>query len=292
MALAGVWLGTSETWRPVFILYALAGFAWAALFWLWFRDEPRQHSGVNPAEIALVEGNVHGEQHIPIHAVGAIPFRQMVTNRSIQLLALAAVCVNVGWIFAVTWLPTYLIEVHDADPKWAGFYTSLTAASGMAGCLAGGLGTDWLLHRIGLPWARRIPGMLAYGGAGLGCIICWTLDDMHAIVAVLVVCSFLSDFALGSIWASFQDIGAAPCSAGRTCAATWPPRVPSRSSPGSKSTAAGRPCSSWPQAPTSSARRPGGSSTHGKRSVLQARKPRGPTQSSTREAIDRPAIAA
>jgi ACS family glucarate transporter-like MFS transporter len=131
----------------------------------------------------------------------------MLTNRSLQLLALAAVCVNVGWIFVATWLPTYLIEVHGADPKSAGFYTSLTAATGMAGCLAGGLGTDWLLHRIGLPWARRIPGMLGYGGAGLGFVVCWTLDDMNAIVAVLVVCSFLSDFALGSIWASFQDIG-------------------------------------------------------------------------------------
>jgi ACS family glucarate transporter-like MFS transporter len=210
MAVAAVWLGASETWRPVFMLYALIGFAWAALFWLWFRDEPRLHPRVNAAEIAVVEGD--GREHnVPPHAVGAIPLRDIVTNPSIQLLALAAVCVNVGWIFLATWMPTYLIKVHGADPKWAGFYTSLAAATGMAGCLVGGLGTDWLLRRVGLPWARRIPGILGYGGAGLGFILCWTLDDMRAIVVMLVVCSFLSDFALGSIWASFQDIGGPYC---------------------------------------------------------------------------------
>ncbi len=198
---------STDRWRPVFLLYALIGVVWAWLFWLWFRDEPRLHPRCNAAEIALVEHDEIVEPTNANRAVGALPWRALLASGGLQRLALINFCVNVGWIFLATWMPTYLIKVHGKSETEAGLYTSFTAAAGMAGCLSGGFATDWLVRRVGLLWGRRIPGLISYGGAALGLSGCWALDDASAIVALLIVSSFLGDFALGAMWATYQDIG-------------------------------------------------------------------------------------
>jgi sugar phosphate permease len=216
-------IGGVDRWRPVFFAYASVGFVWAAWFWIWFRDSPREHARCTAAEIALVEGveQPAGETDLAkvspgvaasvddttALATGRIPVVALLAHRGILFLSLIAFFINVGWIFLATWLPTYLIKVHGASETKAGFYTSLTAFAGMAGCLAGGAATDFLIARVGLVWGRRLPGIIAHGGAAMGLAGCWWLDSPSAIIVLLIASSFLGDFALGSIWASFQDIG-------------------------------------------------------------------------------------
>src|SRR5205807_2164719 len=43
-------------WRVTLELFALTGVAWAAGFWIIFRDRPEQHPWVNSAELALIRG--------------------------------------------------------------------------------------------------------------------------------------------------------------------------------------------------------------------------------------------
>ncbi|MBI3838241.1 MAG: MFS transporter [Planctomycetia bacterium] len=198
---------TSDRWRAVFLAYGAIGLVWAWLFWRWFRDQPRLHPRCNAAEIALIEwGEIAGPANANPTS-GALPLRALLTSGGLQRLALINFCVNVGWIFLATWMPAYLMKVHGKSETDAGLYTSFTAAAGMAGCLCGGFATDWLVRRVGLCWGRRIPGLISYGGAALGLSGCWALDDANAIVALLVVSSFLGDFALGAMWATYQDIG-------------------------------------------------------------------------------------
>ncbi len=205
MGAAAVWVGEAGRWRPPFVVYGLLGLVWAVFFWRWFRDEPRQHGGCNDAEIALIEAGEQTESQGL--AQGGLPLRAIVSSRNVWLMSLISFTINVGWIFLVTWLPTYLIEVHGVSEKRAGFYTSLTALAGMGGCLSGGVATDFLVRCAGLQWARRIPGIVAHGGAALSLAGCWMLDEVGPIVTLLIVASFLGDFALGAIWATYQDIG-------------------------------------------------------------------------------------
>src|SRR5438132_9965050 len=46
-------------WRTAFLLFSLLGVTWAVIFWLWFRDNPRDHKGVNAAELELLKENAH-----------------------------------------------------------------------------------------------------------------------------------------------------------------------------------------------------------------------------------------
>ena len=41
-------------WRTAFLLFGLLGVGWAAAFFAWYRDDPRDHPAVNAAEAALV----------------------------------------------------------------------------------------------------------------------------------------------------------------------------------------------------------------------------------------------
>ncbi len=201
---AGGWY--VDTWRPVFVAYAFIGLAWAIVFWRAFRDRPSEHPRTNDAEVALIAGPGGATDDAPAsqHALSA---RALVRSRSLWFLMLINYTINVGWILVGTLLPTYLIKVHGRSELEAGFATSLVAAAGMSGCLAGGFATDALVRRLGLVWGRRAPCMIAYGGAAIAYALCFLLDDPRAIVAMLVVASFLGDFGLGSVWCTYQDIG-------------------------------------------------------------------------------------
>jgi hypothetical protein len=113
-----------------------------------------------------------------------------VRSFDLQFLAAANFLVNLGWIFVGTLLPTYLIKAHGQSEIEAGFSASLTAAAGMAGCLAGGVATDAIVKRLGLVWGRRLPGMISYGGAALLYAACFTQVDARTIVGLLIAASF------------------------------------------------------------------------------------------------------
>ncbi len=197
----------SGRWRPVFIGYGCLGLVWAYFFWRWFRDRPQLHSGVNLAEIQLIDGDSLSPPKDVAEIALPLPARALAASRDLQLLGLINFAVNVGWIFVGTLLPTFLIQVHGQCEVAAGFAASLAAVAGMAGCLTGGLATDFLVRRFGLTWGRRVPGLISYGGAAISYAICFGLEDVNAIVVWLIVSSFLGDFALGALWSTYQDIG-------------------------------------------------------------------------------------
>src|SRR3954447_11926667 len=51
-------------WRGIFACCGVFGFLWAAGWFRWFRDEPRDHPAANAAEVALIES----ERRIVAHA--------------------------------------------------------------------------------------------------------------------------------------------------------------------------------------------------------------------------------
>lgn len=49
-------------WRGAFFMLGLFGVLWVIGFRLWFRDSPREHTGVNEAELALIEGPMYEQR--------------------------------------------------------------------------------------------------------------------------------------------------------------------------------------------------------------------------------------
>jgi ACS family glucarate transporter-like MFS transporter len=204
MALAGVWGYVTGQWRVVFIVYATLGFVWAVGFWRWFRNTPAEHAGCNAAERALIaEGAATATSPTRVN----VSWRWLVRSRNLWCMCLINFAVNVGWIFLVTWLPTYLTKVHGMSEKMSGMLTAIGGLAGMAGCVFGGLATDFLLPRIGLRWARRLPGILAASVALSAYLAASTIDGVYVLVGMFAIVYFFADVGLGTTWAVYQDIG-------------------------------------------------------------------------------------
>jgi ACS family glucarate transporter-like MFS transporter len=195
----------SMPWRPVFAAYASLGLLWAIVFYRWFRDEPEQHASVNAAELAIIRAG-HGETTAAMVAP-APPFWVILQNRNLWLLSAIMFLVNVGWIFLATFQTTFLFEVYKSSLVKAGGYTALTAAGGIAGCLCGGLATDWLVARLGLVWGRRLPGLIACCGGASMYLASLTLHSAQTVVIAFACVYFLNDFLLGALWSAVQDVG-------------------------------------------------------------------------------------
>jgi MFS family permease len=193
-------------WRPVFWVYAGPGFAWALLFWLWFRDRPMQHPACNEVECRLI-GAQQAETTSPAGTAGGIPWRDACRSTSLWMQCLTQFTTNIAWAFLITWLPTYLKEAHKLELGKTGWLASLPLLVGMVGCVLGGITTDWLTRRIGLKWGRNLLGMTTKFLAAIGALIALAAKDPYVAIAALSLASFAVDLGLGATWAYFQDTG-------------------------------------------------------------------------------------
>ena len=92
-----------QGWRWAFVVLAVLGFVWAAVFYRWFRDDPAQHPAVNAQELELLR-----ESRVLTTQEGDAQWYHALLERPVLLLLLQYFCFSFVWYFYVTWLPTYL----------------------------------------------------------------------------------------------------------------------------------------------------------------------------------------
>jgi MFS family permease len=209
-------------WRIVFALYGSLGLVWVAVFAWLYRDSPREHPWCNAAEVDLIA---------PAVRVTGVPLRQALPpltifrSREVLLMCVIGFCVDVGWVFLVSWLPQYLVEHYGDQLKEAfamiahrpyqagdeevvaGMMTALTGLAGMVGTLLGGLATDRLVVRFGPIWGRRLPGVIAGALVAGLYLLAPSLPNVWLFVGAMAAISLSIDFCLGAMWATYQDIG-------------------------------------------------------------------------------------
>ena len=93
-------------WRWSFVAFASLGLVWCAIFWFWFKDNPRQHTSVNDAERELLETS----RVLMTHHAGQKSWLSLLLTPEVLVLCLQYFCVSFTWYFYITWLPTYLRE--------------------------------------------------------------------------------------------------------------------------------------------------------------------------------------
>jgi sugar phosphate permease len=192
-------------WRPVLIVYGVAGIVVAVLFWIAFRNHPREHPRCNEGELELIEyGRVPEAAR---HEREPFPWVPILTSRTLWLDSLMQFMTNVGWVFLVTYLPRYLAEIHSVPIITRAWMTSVPSFFGIAGMLLGGYLADGLARRIGLKWGRRLPVVVTRLGAGVAYLVCLGFDAPWPTTIAFAMAYFFTDLGIGAVWALKQDIG-------------------------------------------------------------------------------------
>jgi nitrate/nitrite transporter NarK len=196
------WIATLMSWRLVFLSVGFVGLGWAVFWYLWFRDEPRDHPAVSPAERDLIEK----ERGLPAFHEGGqwlIVFR----TRSLLPLCLQYVANTYGFYFFITWLPTYLSKARGLQSAELAVFSGLPLLLSVVADITGGMTTDTLSRRFGVRIGRCAVGAGAYLLAAILMLAGTLAYDARAAGILIAVAGALSMFTLAPSWATAIDLG-------------------------------------------------------------------------------------
>ncbi len=192
-------------WRWVLALYGTLGIFIAVYFRRVFRETPEEHPACNVAEQALIaEGNTATEHSGPPPFPPVVP---LIKSGTMWLMCALQFGINIGWVFLVTWLPTYLQDVKGVDPRGGGIMSTVVLFAGIVGMLCGGPMADFAVVRLGRRWGRSLPVIGCYILAFSAYISCLYLDSVWAFIAAASLVAFATDLSVPALWAYMQDVG-------------------------------------------------------------------------------------
>lgn len=193
-------------WRSVMLVYGLIGIPVALLFWWIVRDTPDAHPRTNQAERNLPPPQQPSDTGTAQD--DRFPVEKVLRSRSLWLMSISQFLAVLGWTFLVTWLPRYLLEVHQVPFETRGLMISVPLWCGWFGMLFGGWVTDRLSDRLGLKWGRALP--IGVGRTCAGCCFLFVAvvhpQAWGAVLAFSLVAIF-TDSGSSAVWAVHQDIG-------------------------------------------------------------------------------------
>ncbi len=197
-------------WRRTFVIFGLAGLAWAVSFYLWFRDDPAEHTGTNLAERSLIaaDGDSTRTSGRPdLRAHGPIPWANVYRNKNVWLLSGTMITMSGVYMLMTYWYPTYLQEGRGADADQSSWLSGMVLAAGASGCFFGGWLTDFLLRTTGNPrWSRTAQCVVGAGLAASGLLASvFTGNTVLSAVLVAIAC-FGLHLQLPAWWASGTQI--------------------------------------------------------------------------------------
>ncbi len=201
-----VWVLGYVSWRNTFVLFAGLGVVWAICFYVWFRDNPKDHKGVNAAECELLEEaqkNLSGG-----HA--SIPWKRLFTTKSVLLLWVYYFCISYVWYFYITWMPKYMeLELKmDMKDTWTSILNGLPLFLGGIGCFIGGVVARRMSAKSdSLSRARRTIGVLGMLAAGGMIILATTLNNPTYAMLALGFSGFFNDLSMPGAWGACMEVG-------------------------------------------------------------------------------------
>lgn len=201
-----VWILGFMSWRNTFVLFAGLGVVWAVSFYVWFRDNPKDHKGVNAAECELLEEaqkNLSGG-HAPM------PWGSLFKTRSVLLLWVYYFCISYVWYFYITWMPKYMeLELKlNMQDTWSSILNGLPLFLGGIGCFIGGIVARRMSVKSGsLSRARRTLGVLGMLAAGGMIFLATTLNNPTYAMLALGFSGFFNDLSMPGAWGACMEVG-------------------------------------------------------------------------------------
>lgn len=137
------YLGTMYGWQSTFIILAVFGYLWLAVFWFVYYT-PKQSVKDSKARL--------------------IPPVKLFKTRFVSMFALSKFFLDPVWYFVTFWIGRYLVDVHHLSLIQIGFYAILPFVIADLGNLVGGYFTQFIIKK-GMPIhkARKLSVCISAG---------------------------------------------------------------------------------------------------------------------------------
>ncbi len=198
VALIGLYL----PWRMVFVALGFVGLAWAAFWYRWFRDEPREHPSVNTAEAELIE-QTRGLPPVQRHG----DWQEVFRIPSLLPLCLQYVANSYGYYFFITWLPTYLAKARGMSSAELAIFSGLPLTLSAIADVTGGFTTDALCRRFGVRNGIRGIGVASYIFAAAAMLAGTLASNPHIGGTLIAIGGAFSMFTLAPSWSTAIGLG-------------------------------------------------------------------------------------
>jgi MFS family permease len=121
-------------------------------------------------------------------------------------------CLNFGWAFYITWLPTYLHEARGVELHETAVLAALPLFFGGLGSLACGFVSAFLDRLTGsVRVTRRLLAISGFTGAAVCFALSVHIQDPTWAMVALGVASFSNDLVMPTSWGTVMDVGGKLC---------------------------------------------------------------------------------
>lgn len=186
-------------WRWAFIVCGILSGIWAAVWWVYFRDDPHKHPGMTEKELSRLAppSKVTRKTKMPFFALAK------------RIASVTAVDFCYGWTLWVfiSWIPLYFMNRHHLDLKHSAALAGLAFFAGVVGDTIGGTFSDWLYVKTGNKRiARNLLIAVCLSLAGLFLYFTMLTMDVTNVAILLGAAFFFLELVVGTIWAVPMDI--------------------------------------------------------------------------------------
>ncbi len=186
-------------WRGAFIALGAISLIWVITWALYFRNDPKDHSGVTAEDLAVLPA------YSTRMSATKVPYKRLI----LRILPVTFVFFCHAWTLwlFLTWLPSFFIETYHVDLKASALFTSGVFLAGMVGDTVGGLLTDALYKRTGdLNRSRRDAVIVGFAGSFLFLLPVLFVHDQLIVILTLGAAFFFLEMTVAPVWAVPIDV--------------------------------------------------------------------------------------
>jgi len=191
-----IWL----SWRGAFVVLGVASLVWVIVWWLYYRDDPREHPAITSEDLARLPAPA-----APKSAARHVPWGKLILR--ILPVTLTYFCYGWSlWLF-LNWLPSFFLQGYNLDIKKSALYASGVFFAGVVGDALGGIISDYLLHKTGNVTLSRLSVILTGMLGATACLIPVLFSrDVFTLTLCLSGGFFFLELVIGPIWSVPMDI--------------------------------------------------------------------------------------
>lgn len=129
--------GYAAGWRIAFVATGVAGLLWL-IPWLRYYDVPRQHPGVSPAELSLIEESAESPEGSAELIEPKVPWGRLFLYRQTWAFTAGKFLTDGIWWFYLFWFPDYLLKQFGFTKQQVEVPTFIVYGVAIVGSIYGG----------------------------------------------------------------------------------------------------------------------------------------------------------